>query len=116
MGALSFHVIIADVVCVCVCVYVCVCETHTETHTHTDVHTHTHRGGTDSIEEKHMDRELIFPTLRLGLDNGFLSKNINAGVYYLGHASIMQNELKTLSWKPLEHNHSLLVTRCGSKI
>ena len=63
-----------------------------------------------------MDRELIFPTLRLGLDNGFLSKNINAGVYYLGHASIMQNELKTLSWKPLEHNHSFLVTRCGSKI
>lgn len=63
---------------------------------HREIHTHTHRGGADSIEEKHMDRELIFPTLRLGLANGFLSKNINAGVYYLGHASIMQKELKTL--------------------
>ena len=43
-----------------------------------------------------MDRDLIFSTLRLGLANGFLSKNVNAGVYYLGHASIMQKELKTL--------------------
>ena len=43
-----------------------------------------------------MDRELMFPTLRLGLANGFLSKNVNASVYYLGHASIMQKELKTL--------------------
>lgn len=74
------------------CVYVCVCVKETQTQRDTD----THRGGTDSIEEKHMDRELIFPALRLGLANGFLSKNVNASVYYLGHASIMQKELKTL--------------------
>ena len=90
VGALSFPVIIADLVCVHVCICMCVCERETDT----ERYTHTHRGGTDSIEEKHMDRGLIFPTLRLGLANGFLSKNVNASVYYLGHASIKQEELK----------------------
>lgn len=36
-------------------------------------------GGTDSVEEKYVDRELIFQTLRLGLSVGVLSQKVNAG-------------------------------------
>lgn len=36
-------------------------------------------GGTDSVEEKYVDRELIFQTLRLGLSIVVLSQKVNAG-------------------------------------
>lgn len=36
-------------------------------------------GGTDSVEEKYVDRELIFQTLRLGLSIGVLSQKVSAG-------------------------------------